>query len=145
MIDPQEFEKRVSEIHKRSIIVDGHCHLTKELIGKRDSGERKVFKNYYLPLFEKVAVKAFDLILPNAYLFFSPSLPKTFSINPFQGQYPIRAVRIKNTPINPRTHRKTPEMKKTMIIKITPMTDRKIVSPPLTFFILNMGPIFSSF
>jgi hypothetical protein len=63
MIDPQEFEKRVSEIHKRSMVVDGHCHLTKGLIGKRDSGERKVFKNYYLPLFEKVAVKALLLII----------------------------------------------------------------------------------
>jgi hypothetical protein len=32
MIDPQELERRSSEIHQRSIVIDGHCHLTKELM-----------------------------------------------------------------------------------------------------------------
>lgn len=63
MDDIQELEKKVLEIHKRSIVVDGHCHLTKELIGKRDQGERQVFKNYYLPLFNKVGLKALLLII----------------------------------------------------------------------------------
>lgn len=56
MVDVEELEKRAFEIHKKSIVVDGHCHLTKELIGKRDSGERQVFKDYYLPLFNKVGL-----------------------------------------------------------------------------------------
>ena len=63
MTDPQELERRTSEIHRRSILVDGHCHLTKELIGKRDQGERKVFKNYYFPLFNKVGLKVLLLIV----------------------------------------------------------------------------------
>jgi len=73
-----------------------------------------------------------------------PFLLKTFSINPFQGQYPNIAVRIITTPTNPRTHRKTPEMKKAKIIKITPMTDRKIASPLPTFFIFATGSMFPS-
>jgi hypothetical protein len=80
----------------------------------------------------------------NSYFFFTPSLLKTFSINPFQGQYPNRAVRITTTPTNPRTHRKTPEIRKVRIIKITPMTDRKIASPLPTFFVLAPVPIFFS-
>lgn len=63
MTDSQELERKTSEIHQRSILVDGHCHLTKELIGKRDQGERKVLKNYYLPLFNKVGLKVLLLII----------------------------------------------------------------------------------
>lgn len=63
MVDIKELEKRALEIHKRSIVVDGHCHLTKELIGKRDQGERRVFKNYYLPLFNRVGLKVLLLII----------------------------------------------------------------------------------
>jgi membrane dipeptidase len=63
MTDPQELERRVSEIHRKSILVDGHCHLTKELIGKRDQGEMKVFKNYYLPLFNQVGLSVLLLII----------------------------------------------------------------------------------
>jgi hypothetical protein len=66
-------------------------------------------------------------------------LLKTFSINPFQGQYPNMAVRITTTPTNPRTHRKTPEMKKAKIINITPMIDRKTPSPLPTFFTFMVG------
>lgn len=63
MTDPQELERRTSEIHRRSILVDGHCHLTKELIGKRDQGERQVIKNYYLPIFNKVGLRVLLLII----------------------------------------------------------------------------------
>jgi len=73
--------------------------------------------------------------LPHTYPFL-PSLLKTFSIKPFQGQYPNIVVRISATPISPRTHRKPPEMKKAETIKMIPMTDRKIASPLPTFFIL---------
>ena len=59
----QELEKRVSEIHQGTVVVDGHCHLTKELIGKRDQGERQVFKNYYLPIFNKVGLKVLLMII----------------------------------------------------------------------------------
>jgi hypothetical protein len=69
-------------------------------------------------------------------------LLKTFSINPFQGQYPNIAVRIITTPINPRIHRKNPEIKIAKIIKMTPMTDRKIASPLPTFFVFGIRPIF---
>jgi hypothetical protein len=67
-------------------------------------------------------------------IFFSSSLLKTFSMNPFQGQYPNMAVRITTTPTNPRIHRKTPEMKKATMINITPMIDRTTPSPLPTFF-----------
>jgi hypothetical protein len=63
MIDPQELERRSSEIHQRSVVIDGHCHLTKELIGKRDQGERQVFKNYYFPLFNRVGLRVLLLII----------------------------------------------------------------------------------
>jgi len=62
-------------------------------------------------------------------------LLKTFSINPFQGQYPNMAVRITTSPIGPRIHRETPEVKKAMIISTTPMIKRKIPSPFPIFFV----------
>ncbi len=69
-------------------------------------------------------------------------LLKTFSTNPFQGQYPNMAVRITTSPIGPRIHRKTPEMKKAMIINTTPMVKRKTPSPFSTFFVFTV--VFSS-
>jgi len=66
-------------------------------------------------------------------------LLKTFSINPFQGQYPNMAVRITTSPIGPRIHRKTPEMKKARVINIIPMIKRKIPSPFPTFFAFTAG------
>jgi hypothetical protein len=75
------------------------------------------------------------------YLFLS-SLLKTFSINPFQGQYPNIAVKITTTPINPRIQRSIPEVEIAEIIKITPRTYRKIVSPLATFFVLVINSIF---
>jgi hypothetical protein len=71
-------------------------------------------------------------------------LLKTFSIKPFQGQYPNILVRINATPIIPRIHRKPPGMKKEKIIKIIPMTERKIPSPLPTFLIFKNDPISSS-
>jgi hypothetical protein len=38
------------------------------------------------------------------FYFFVSSLLKTFSMNPFQGQYPNRAVRMIITPTNPAIH-----------------------------------------
>ncbi|MDI7258354.1 MAG: dipeptidase [Thermodesulfobacteriota bacterium] len=63
MTDPKELERKTSEIHRRSIVVDGHCHLTKELIGKRDQSERQLFKKYYLPLFDRVGLQVLLLII----------------------------------------------------------------------------------
>jgi hypothetical protein len=71
-------------------------------------------------------------------------LLKTFSMNPFQGQYPNMAVRIVATPMNPKIHRKTPEMKKARIINIVPMIKRKIPSPFPTFFTFTAGFSFPS-
>jgi hypothetical protein len=71
--------------------------------------------------------------------FFSGFLPKTFSITPFQGQYPNRAVRMTTTPADPITHRKNPEVKKEKAINIPPMMIRKILSPFPTFFIFMVG------
>jgi hypothetical protein len=53
------------------------------------------------------------------------------------------AVRITPTPINPKTHRKNPEMKKARIINIIPMINRKIPSPLLTFFnfMIDLPPL----
>jgi membrane dipeptidase len=59
----RQLEEKILEIHKKSVVVDGHCHLTKELIGKRDQGERQVFRNYYLPLFSRVGLRMLVLII----------------------------------------------------------------------------------
>jgi hypothetical protein len=53
-------------------------------------------------------------------------------------------VRINTTPMNPTTQRKTPSMEKAKIIKMIPMTERKIASAPLTFLALTTGSIFFS-
>jgi hypothetical protein len=71
-------------------------------------------------------------------------LLKTFSINPFQGQYPNILVRINATPMIPGTQRKPPGMKKEKTIKIIPMADRKIPSPLPTFLIFANDSISSS-
>jgi len=49
------------------------------------------------------------------------------------------AVRITTTPTNPRTHRKTPAMKKVKIINIIPIIKRKIPSPFAIFFTFTVG------
>jgi hypothetical protein len=49
------------------------------------------------------------------------------------------AVRITTSPIGPRIHRKTPEVKKAMIINTAPTTKRKIPSPFSTFFVFTAG------
>jgi len=71
-------------------------------------------------------------------------LLKTFSINPFQGQYPNMPVRINATPINPITQRKIPSIEKAKMIKMIPMIYRKIASALLTFFVLTTDSIFHS-
>ncbi len=62
-MEEQELEGRVSEIHRETIVVDGHCHLMKELMIKRDLGERQVFKKDYLPVFRKAGVRALLLLI----------------------------------------------------------------------------------
>ena len=69
-------------------------------------------------------------------------LLKTFSIDAFQGQYPNMAVRMTTSPIGPRIHRKTPEVKKAMVINIIPIIKRIIPSPFPTFFAFTV--LFSS-
>jgi hypothetical protein len=71
----------------------------------------------------------------------SSSLLKTFSINPFHGQYPKRAVIMNTTPITPTTHRKIPSMEKAKPTKMTPIIERKTASILPTFFVLIMGSI----
>ena len=63
MVTDIEPEARIAKLHDRSVVVDGHCHLMKELAIKRDMGERQVFKNYHLPLLQKGGVKALLLII----------------------------------------------------------------------------------
>jgi hypothetical protein len=91
-------------------------------------------------------------VIPAIFDFYlcSSSLLKTFSINPFHGQYPKRAVIMNTTPINPTTHRKIPSMEKAKLTKITPMIERKTASILPTFFVLIIGsilfpPVFSIF
>lgn len=62
------------------------------------------------PSSEFLAFSLQHLFLPfrfSNFNFFSPSLLKTFSKNPFQGQYPNIAVRIINTTIDPRPTQRT--------------------------------------
>jgi membrane dipeptidase len=63
MGDLQELKRRAAEIHEKSIVIDGHCHLMKELVARRDLGERENFKNYYLPLLQKGGIKALLLVI----------------------------------------------------------------------------------
>jgi hypothetical protein len=79
-----------------------------------------------------------DFYRENIYFFVS-SLLKTFSMNPFQGQYPNMAVSITTTPANPTIHLKTPEMKKARMINRTPKINRKIPSPFPIFFTFIAG------
>jgi hypothetical protein len=71
-------------------------------------------------------------------------LLKTFSVKPFQGQYPKIAVRINIAPINPATQRTTPSMEKAKTINMIPMITRKSASILPTFFVLTRGSIFLS-
>ncbi len=74
------------------------------------------------------------------YPFSLPSLPKTFSKNPFHGQYLKRAERTMTTPINPTPSQKIPEMKKERTIRILPKMERTIDSCLPRFFLLTIGP-----
>ena len=62
MNDP-ELEQRIAEIHRRTVVIDGHCHLMKELMVKRDMGEKALFRDYYCPMFRELGVKAVLLII----------------------------------------------------------------------------------
>jgi hypothetical protein len=64
-------------------------------------------------------------------------LLKTFSINPFQGQYPNMAVRMTTSPMGPRIHRETPEVKKAAMINIIPAVNLKIPSPFPIFLVFT--------
>ena len=75
--------------------------------------------------------------------FCSSSLLKTFSIIPFHGQYPMRAVTINITPINPTIHREIPSIEKAKMTKITPMIVRKTASILPIFFVWIIGSILS--
>jgi hypothetical protein len=85
------------------------------------------------------------LIFLQSPYFLSSSLLKTFSINPFHGQYPKIAVTINATPINPIIQLSIPWMKKVNSIKMAPMTIRKIASFVATFLVLAIGSMLLSF
>jgi hypothetical protein len=72
------------------------------------------------------------------------SLLKTFSINPFHGQYPNIAVTINATPMNPIIQLGIPWMKKVNSTKMAPMTMRKIASFVATLLVLAIGFMLSS-
>ena len=63
MFTDAELDQKTAEIHQNMAAVDGHCHLMKELAARRDMGERRVFKDYHLPLLQKGSVKALLLII----------------------------------------------------------------------------------
>jgi membrane dipeptidase len=61
--DSRDLEKMALAIHQRSVLVEGHCHLMKELMAKRDMGEKALLKTYYAPIFKKVGVGVVLLII----------------------------------------------------------------------------------
>jgi hypothetical protein len=67
-------------------------------------------------------------------------LLKTFRMNPFHGQYPIKAVIINETPT--RTHRsvQTPVRRKLKGIRMTPATILASFSPFATFLLIAIMP-----
>jgi membrane dipeptidase len=56
-------ERRVEELHKQAIIVDGHNHIMSELFQRRNRGDRAVFSSYYAPLIRKGGVKVIMLVI----------------------------------------------------------------------------------
>lgn len=60
---PSETDGRVTRIHGESVVVDGHCHLLKDIAIRRDSGERRVFRTHHLPLLQKGGVKVLLMII----------------------------------------------------------------------------------
>jgi hypothetical protein len=71
----------------------------------------------------------------------SPPLPlllKTFSKNPFQGQYPTNAVSINETPAMMHRSFQKPDRKKANGMRMTPRTIRPVFSTPATFLAMPM-------
>jgi hypothetical protein len=65
-------------------------------------------------------------------------LLKTFSKNPFQGQYPTNAVRRNKTPAAINRGLQKPGRKKPNRIRMTPRTIRPVFSTPATFLAMPM-------
>ena len=63
-------------------------------------------------------------------------LLKTFSTNPFQGQYPTMAVSIKIPPTIMDSGFKNPARKKPKMTRITPIITRRIPSPLFIFLVI---------
>ena len=61
--DSRGLEKKALAIHQKSVVVEGHCHLMKELMTRREMGEKELFKTYYAPIFEQVGVRVALLII----------------------------------------------------------------------------------
>lgn len=61
--DSRELEEKALAIHQKSVVVEGHCHLMKELMTRREMGEKELFKTYYAPIFRKVGVQVALLII----------------------------------------------------------------------------------
>jgi membrane dipeptidase len=56
-------DRRTEEIHRQSIVVDGHNHIMSELGKRRNRGDRAVFSNYYAPLVRKGGVNVILLVV----------------------------------------------------------------------------------
>jgi len=65
-------------------------------------------------------------------------LLKTFSINPFQGQYPTIAVSTKRPPTTMDSGFQNPARKKPKRISITPRITRSILSPLTTLLVITI-------
>jgi hypothetical protein len=63
-------------------------------------------------------------------------LLKTFSKNPFQGQYPTMAVSTKRPPTTKNSGFQNPARKRPKRMRISPKIMRRIPSPLATFFVI---------
>jgi hypothetical protein len=70
-------------------------------------------------------------------------LLKTFSMKPFQGQYPTREVRIKQTPTTMDRGFQRPAREKPAGMRIAPKIIRATLSPFPTFFEIAINASFS--
>jgi hypothetical protein len=50
--------KKAAELHRRSVVVDGHNNIMHELPKRRLRGDRSVFSSYYAPLIRAGGVNA---------------------------------------------------------------------------------------
>ncbi len=103
----------------------------------RDQSQTFIIMNTATPRTMKHPIRTVSLMHVLALvLVFYHFLLKTFSMNPFHGQYPIKAVIINEAPIRMHRSVQTPVRRKLKGMSTTPTTIRTSFSPFATFLLI---------